>query len=228
MNAGIPNHLPSRKHFMHTISIPQSAIERGHLVHPPKALNPLKTAVLAIDFQRFFIDQGQPMGNEHARDILDNANRLHAALRTAGALVIFTQHSMASAAADPSISPPKLSSHELSPGSSSYEIHPRIVRSAQDLTIVKYQSSPLHPRAGTNLADVLRARGIETLIITGLVTNGCCDCTARDAFQHGFEVVFASDATAAMTDEEHNAALLNLAIYYARVMDADAIEAVFV
>ena len=66
---------------------------------------------------------------------------------------------------------------------------------------------------------------METLIITGLVTNGCCDCTARDAFQHGFNVVFASDATAAMTDEEHNAALLNLEIYYARVMRTEEIAA---
>ena len=75
------------------------------------------------------------------------------------------------------------------------------------------------------LDEMLRRRGIETLIITGLVTNGCCDCTARDAFQYGYNVVVATDATAAMTDEEHNGALLSLAIYYAQVMSADAIAA---
>ena len=50
-----------------------------------------------------------------------------------------------------------------------------------------------------------------------------CDCTARDAFQHGFNVIVVSDATAAMTDAEHNAALLNLEIYYARVLPTSEI-----
>ena len=46
--------------------------------------------------------------------------------------------------------------------------------------MIKHQSSPLHSKAVTQLHDVLRQRGIENLIVTGLVTNGCCDCTARD------------------------------------------------
>ena len=213
---------------MHQISLPQFAIERGRFMHPPQAFAPLKTAVLAIDFQCFFIDEGQPMGNPHARDILPNANRIHAAVRNAGGLVVLTQHSMVpptAAATSCSQAPTTVSSLGLIPGSASYEIHPKIVRAAEDLIVVKHQSSPLHAKAGTNLLEILHARGIETLIITGLVTNGCCDCTARDAFQHGFNVVLASDATAAMTDDEHNAALLNLEIYYARVMRAAEIEA---
>jgi nicotinamidase-related amidase len=120
--------------------------------------------------------------------------------------------------------PDVLPSQELRPGSPSYDIHPGIVRAGDDVSIVKHRSSPLHPRAGTELAEILRARGIETLIVTGLASNGCCDCLARDAFQHGYNVVMASDASAAMTDEEHNASLLNLAIYYAQVLDTDAIE----
>ncbi len=219
---------------MHSLRIPSFATERGALMGLNKPFTPTRTAVLAIDFQRFFIDEGQPMGNAHARDILDNANRINAAVRQAGGLVVFTQHSMAplpdpAALAElPTHAVKELANHALLPGSSSYEIHPQIVRNAHDLSIVKHQSSPLHPRAGTGLDEILRARGIETLIITGLVSNGCCDCTARDAFQYGYQVLFASDATAAMTDEEHNAALLNLALYYAQVMPTAAIEAALV
>ena len=213
---------------MHQISLPQFAIERGRFMHPPQAFAPLKTAVLAIDFQCFFIDEGQPMGNPHARDILPTANRIHAAVRNAGGRVVLIQHSRvpptAAATSSPQ-APTAVSSLELIPGSSSYGIHPSIVRGAEDLTVVKPQSSPLHTKAGTKLLEILHARGIETLIITGLVTHGCCDCTARDAFQHGFNVVIASDATAAVTDDEHNAALRNLEIYYARVMRADELEA---
>ena len=208
---------------MHKISLPQFAIDRGRMMHPPKPLVPAQTAVLAIDFQRFFIDDGQPMGNPHARDMLDAANRIHAAVRNAGGLVIFTQHSVG--APGQSASAEAVVSLTLLPGSSAYDLHPRIVRTKDDVLVVKHQSSPLHPKSNTKLVELLHKRGITTLIVTGLVTNGCCDCTARDAFQHGFDVVVASDGTAAMTDEEHNAALLNLEIYYARVMTTTEIEA---
>jgi nicotinamidase-related amidase len=117
-----------------------------------------------------------------------------------------------------------LSAAELRPGSESYELHPEIVRGAGDITVVKHQSSPLHPGAVTGLHEILEERAIETVIITGLVTNGCCDCTARDAFQYGYNVFIATDATAAMTDAEHNGALLNLAIYYAEPVTTNAIE----
>ena len=216
---------------MHTVSIPDYAVTRGQLMRPPLTITPATTAVIAIDFQRFFIDPDQPMGNVHAFDALAQANRLHRAVREAGGLVILTQHSMdtppvANAAGE--YPPPAASAregHTLLPGSVSYELHGGLESTPADLHIVKYQSSPLHPRAATGLDAQLRARGIDTLIITGLVTNGCCDCTARDAFQHGYKVIVASDATAAMSDEEHNAALLNLTIYYAYVETCERIIA---
>lgn len=217
---------------MHKVSIPDYAVSRGQLMRPPLAITPATTAVIAIDFQRFFIDADQPMGNVHARDILDNANRLHDAVRAAGGLVVLTQHSMETPpAADPQGEYPaptgkKRSEQALLPGSASFDLHPALQLSSGDLSVVKYQSSPLHQRAATGLDARLRARGIDTVIITGLVTNGCCDCTARDAFQHGYKVIIADDATAAMTDEEHNSALLNLTIYYAYVEStADIIAA---
>lgn len=206
---------------MHQISIPSSALERGRLFHPTRPIDAARTAVLAIDFQRFFIDVDHPMGNVHARDILENANVLHAAVRSAGGVVAFTQHSMAAEDGTRVAAGPE--SRELLPGSPSYDLHPLIERDSRDWVVVKRQSSPLHPRAGTTLDAMLRERRIETLIVSGLVTNGCCESTARDAFQHGYNVIIASDATAAMTDEEHNAALLNLAIYYAEPMRVAAI-----
>ena len=60
----------------------------GHFSVEINNLDPAKTAVIAVDFQRFFIDEGQPMGNPHARDIIDNANRINAAVRNSGGLVV--------------------------------------------------------------------------------------------------------------------------------------------
>jgi nicotinamidase-related amidase len=210
---------------MHKISIPPSAIQRGNMMGLNKLIDPSRTAVLAIDFQRFFIDESQPMANKHALDILGNANRVHAAVRNAGGLVVFTQHSIAQPDVEPASNEPSDDMGSvLLPGSISYEIHPGIQQFPEDIKIVKLQSSPLHPKAGTRLNEILAEHDIETVIITGLVTNGCCDCTARDAFQYGFNVVMSTDATAAVTDEEHNAALLNLAIYYSQVLSTKDIE----
>ena len=216
---------------MHVTDIPEFALERGRMMRPDPLIEAPKTAVIAIDFQRFFIDDGQPMGNVHARDVLDNANRINAAVRAAGGLIVFTQHSIEAPPAMP-VQPDSgaasgsssLSAMELRPGSVSWELHLEIVRTEADITVVKHQSSPLHPGAVTGLHELLAARGIETVIITGLVTNGCCDCTARDAFQYGYSVFIATDATASMTDTEHNSALLNLAIYYAEPVTTHAIE----
>ena len=213
---------------MHVISVPASAAERGRRAGLGKPIDPATTAVIAIDFQRFFIDDDEPMGTEHAQDILDNANRINAAVRAAGGLVVLTQHSLA-APAEPGPGgkfpvPESLTTKELRPGSPSYELHPDLVRSVDDISIVKHQSSPLHPESRTMLREILCEHGTETVIITGLASNGCCDCLARDAFQYGYNVVVASDASAAMTDEEHNASLLNLAIYYAQVLDTNKIE----
>jgi ureidoacrylate peracid hydrolase len=208
---------------VHTISLPSAAVERGRMMGLDKPIDPATTAVIAIDFQNFFVAEGEPMGTAHARDALVNANRVNAVVRASGGLVVLTQHSFGPVG---EIAPDEpLEPGALLPGSPSYDLHPDLLVSPGDVLLVKRSSSPLHPLADTGLKDILRTRGIETVIVTGLASNGCCDCLARDAFQHGFNVVFVSDASAAMTDEEHNATLLNLAIYYANVLDTSAVEA---
>jgi isochorismate hydrolase len=55
----------------------------------------------------------------------------------------------------------------------------------------------------SDLEHVLRVLSIDTLIITGVVTNGGCLLTAMDAFQRGFEVIMVSDCCAARSEESH-------------------------
>ena len=63
----------------------------------------------------------------------------------------------------------------------------------------------------TSLEDVLRSRGVEQVVVTGVMTHLCCETTARSAFVRGFEVFFCVDGTATYTEEAHWASLLNLA-----------------
>ncbi|MBT2324801.1 cysteine hydrolase [Variovorax paradoxus] len=75
-----------------------------------------------------------------------------------------------------------------------------------DLTIDKYRFSAFTP-GSSNALELLKERGIDTVLISGTLTDCCCGATARDAQQLGFRAIFLSDANAALSDAEHNAAV---------------------
>jgi ureidoacrylate peracid hydrolase len=62
----------------------------------------------------------------------------------------------------------------------------------------------------TNFAEMLTEHKINHLIATGVGTNVCVESTVRDAWQNDFPVVTVSDATATLSEADHNAALKNL------------------
>jgi isochorismate hydrolase len=68
----------------------------------------------------------------------------------------------------------------------------------------------------TDLEQQLRDAGVKQLIICGVMTNMCCETTARSAFVKGFDVVMPVDATAAYNYEFHLATFLNLAYMFSR------------
>jgi nicotinamidase-related amidase len=61
------------------------------------------------------------------------------------------------------------------------------------------------------------------VVITGTLTNVCCETTAREAYMAGYRVIVVADATAAVTDAEHKAALLNLRLNFADVRRASEV-----
>ncbi|MOA63666.1 Isochorismatase family protein [compost metagenome] len=63
------------------------------------------------------------------------------------------------------------------------------------------------------------------MLVSGTLTDCCCEATARDAQQLGFRVIFLSDANAALTDAEHNAAVNALAAWYADIRTAEQVIA---
>src|SRR4051812_10608769 len=96
----------------------------------------------------------------------------------------------------------------------------RAGRAAEDEIVRKYRFSAFLP--GTcELPYRLRARGFDTVLITGTVTNVCCESSARDAMMTNFKTIMVSDANAAMTMEEHNASLAAFYAIFGDVMDAD-------
>jgi nicotinamidase-related amidase len=83
--------------------------------------------------------------------------------------------------------------------------------------------------AGTDLEKWLRENQIDTLTVTGYMTQMCCDSTARDGFHRGYKVEFLSDATGTLTvgndsgkvpDKDlHNSVLVTQASMFSKVMD---------
>jgi ureidoacrylate peracid hydrolase len=65
--------------------------------------------------------------------------------------------------------------------------------------------------------------GVDTVLITGTLTNVCCEASARDAMMAGFKTVMVSDANAARSDAEHLAALVTLAQFFADVRSTDEV-----
>ncbi|HEU4810929.1 MAG TPA: isochorismatase family cysteine hydrolase, partial [Nocardioides sp.] len=79
-------------------------------------------------------------------------------------------------------------------------------RQADDLLVEKTAASAFFP-GSSSLPGTLESRGIDTVIVTGTVTNVCCESSARDASTLGYRVIFVADANAAPHDRVHNATL---------------------
>ena len=77
----------------------------------------------------------------------------------------------------------------------------------------------------SDLDGILRARGIDTVIITGTATNVCCESTARDAMMLNYKVFFVADGNATHTDAEHNATLTAMANIFADVSTTNEVVA---
>ncbi len=98
------------------------------------------------------------------------------------------------------------------------EIFETLKPSADDILVKKFRYSGFY---GTQLENLLRAKGRDTVVITGVATNVCCDSTARDGAMRDFKVLFLSDGNASFSQEEQDATLKNFAKHFGVVMDSD-------
>lgn len=222
---------------MNGVNLPQSVIDRVvarcGTEHPFAKLDPARTALVVVDMQNAFMDDA--IGHAvcpAARDIVPNVNRLAAALRQAGGGVFWIKNTFdASCERDWSVmqdmATPAARSRRaaaLSPGAPGHDLWPAMSVQPQDEILNKYRFSAFLPGA-SDLPERLRARGFDTVLITGTVTSVCCESSARDAMMRNFRVVMVSDANAAPTQQEHDAALVALYQIFTDLMDTDMVIA---
>lgn len=219
---------------MHSISIPEyavrTAMRRNGKLRKYQTLEPTKTALLVIDMQNAFLLPGMAMELPHGRDIIPNINRVAATVRECGGIVVWIQVNHAAAAAEWTIwfdlhmSPGQKEQtiRELTPGHVGYELHAKLDAQPDDVYIEKIRLSAFVGDS-SNLHQELQRRGIDSVIITGALSNGCCESTARDAMQLNYRTIFVSDANATRTDEEHNATLGNMVQTFADVLSTEEV-----
>jgi ureidoacrylate peracid hydrolase len=108
----------------------------------------------------------------------------------------------------------------LTEGTRGHELWPELEVRPDDEIVLKYRYSGFLPGT-SDLAERLRSRGFDTVLITGTVTNVCCESTARDAMMRNFKTIMITDGNAANTDEDHNAALNNFYLTFGDIMSTD-------
>lgn len=94
------------------------------------------------------------------------------------------------------------------------ELKPRL----DDHVVIKRRDSVFQD---TEVEVWLRSLGIDSIIFSGIDTSICVESSLRDAFNHGYDIVLISDATASNNLDHYNSTLDNIRNYYGLVMHLD-------
>jgi nicotinamidase-related amidase len=173
--------------------------------HAFESLAPRRTALVVIDMVPFFVSQ-----SEYCRGIVANISAIAGGLRGAGGTVawVLPGADERSAVSEEFYGPQAGAKYRRSAGEGppagrlweDFEVGP------DDLLVEKTAASAFFP-GRCPLPSLLQERDVDTVLITGTVTNVCCESSARDASTLGYRVIMVADANAARRDRDHNATL---------------------
>jgi nicotinamidase-related amidase len=172
---------------------------------PLQKLNPSTTALLVIDLQKS-IAKNPNLVPYSGECVLNNASILANAFKENGAFVVFVKLSIKdlveklSPDADRKESPPQFEEGW-------DELMPELSVSRTDCVISKKQWGAFY---GTDLDSHLRRRGITTIVLCGITTGYGVDTTAREAYQHNYNQIFAVDAMSSWSKEQHEYVCTNI------------------
>jgi ureidoacrylate peracid hydrolase len=220
---------------MHQSELPRGIAERAAVMFANAGrmvLDPARVAHVVIDLQNGFMAPGALLEVPVARSIVPTVNRISQAVRQSGGLNVFVRFTI-----DPEerhywgpmfdrVTPDyrRQLAEAFRDGGVQHALWPDLDVQNGDLIVDKTRFSAFIP--GTcSLDDLLSARNIDTLIITGTLSNVCCESTTRDAMQMGYRVLFIQDGNATLDDTTHNATLANLAMIFAEVVESNAVLA---
>jgi nicotinamidase-related amidase len=191
-----------------------------------EAFKAAETVLVVIDMQKFYVSDVQP-----AIDIIPNINRLAAGFRAKGATVAWVK--MTAGRGGQSLWPlyhdyfftkeaGARHRDNLTEGSEGHALHPDLDVQAGDCIASKNRFSAFVPKY-SELPDELARRGINNVVITGMLTNFCCETSARDAMMMDYKVVMVSDGNAARYEEDHNVGFTTVYQSFGDVLTTDQV-----
>lgn len=210
--------------------------DRGGLVEvypqaqwPPVELS--SAALLLIDLQRLCAstesgmfaraaelgikDRMEPYGDRLREQVFPNAQRLLSVFRGAGAPVVYTRiESSTPDGSDRGGCHVRLGLH-VPPGHPDGRIVPEVAPEDGDIIVSKTTSDAF---IRTGLEALLRDRGVEQLVVCGVLTNECVSSSVRHAADIGFTVSLVEDACAGVEQDLHDATIRTLGRTYARIV----------
>lgn len=185
----------------------------------PMQINKDRSALLVVDMQKFFLDPLSPTFTCGGLAILPGVKKLINAFRGTGRPVIYTCHVHHPTGMDAGIMEWWWKGMCIE-GSPESKVHDSISPLPGEKVIYKHRYSSFY---NTDLETILRCLKVEDLVITGIMTNMCCESTARDAYYRDYRVFFPADGTGSINEEMHLASLLNLAFGFAYITTVDSI-----
>jgi nicotinamidase-related amidase len=161
-------------------------------------LNAKSTALVVIDLQHGIV--GAQLAPHSAPDVVSRSAQLAKRFRERGAMVVLVH---VDAGPDGVLFPRPITDIErprMNPGPDWARIVSEMGPQVGDVIVTKHQPNAFF---GTDLEIQLRRRRIDTIVLCGISTNIGVEATARDGFERGFNLVFASDAMTARDAELH-------------------------
>lgn len=177
-----------------------------------------RPALVVVDFSRGFTEPEFPTGADLTAEVEGTA-RLVEAVRGIGRPVVFTviqyQANLKDAGAWPAKFPGAATLIEGTPG---VDLDPRLGVAEEDTVIVKKGASAFF---GTNLAAILTAQAVDTVIVCGATTSGCVRASVVDSVQSGFQTLVVRDCVGDRAQGPHEANLFDMNAKYADVISLE-------
>jgi len=178
-------------------------------------VNPKRAALLVIEMQNVFRKDLNIISDKQ----LENIKTIIQASEEVGVNIIYVRHNDSAEISKSMID--WWDGDKIEYGSEGWKIIDGF-DTAGKIVIDKNQYSAFFQ---TELNKVLQANKIEDVIIVGVMTNCCCETTAREAFMYGYRVFFINDATSTVNEDLHLSALKNLSFGFACIKDTREIVA---
>ncbi|KAI4270944.1 MAG: hypothetical protein LQ337_006362 [Flavoplaca oasis] len=193
----------------------------------------MTTALLIVDMQKVF--------SSMTTTCLPKILRLATHFKTHSLPIIFTQHGHSKAELTPPLRNQLVRkwgpSGSIATGSHDWELMHSIADFISSSSSTKHDgnktgetsSYPIIPKntydafLNTNLASVLEENKVERVVVCGVMTDCCCDTTARSAFNRGYETWLVGDACGTASKRQHEAGLNGFGYAFGEVLQTEEV-----